>query len=762
MPSADLFLSVAAFGTDPLLLRVDVQNDVTDPDGLRIDASIDGTAGAMAIPTTLARQRVSMRVYVDGVLVPELTACKVNLARNNNLQTWELTVPIHAGATGYAGDWRGNGTGLCKRRIDVYGVYLTSTGYHQVPLIYNGIADNEARESQGGALVTYTGVDAGGRYDREVTDFVLPPGSGLTRDRVVAIAARRCGVTEISLEESDVQMMHEFQMADASFIGPCQELADVEGRMIQWDRSGDMVWPQYGSGDLVPSSSRWSFTEKNFVRGSARLAQPGELITEVTVEGDIQEIQQACGYTTTQLIITTRSNAARKAPRFLQQSGSVYTANFQPSSTVLSTVRYERFETTRWCDTVVKERRVVRQWYNPEVARYTWNATTDTWDTIDGVYTDSDADDDSPAYQFSVESWMETEDDTTYHYWMVPGLEGGLAVPNLIPAWLDIGWGLGEVKGWDGLINGQGWYTVYDPVKFHGLKIGTKYKSKRWYAVRQYLKTRTLTIPLDLWEEIEPPDGREVLGSKESVTMGGEQYRVTEEGMTILGTDGRGYQTDEDVYSIGYSAIDGQSYLYGDQSERGESEESRKYLGCTYNEFISTGEQSHDEVVTITNGYGITTKSVQTTGLDSNLPAAERIPDSGPPMDSDIYADEIELADLYRKAYRTKSKPVSVTVTDLDLENCSTRGVHKASVSYLENEDEADWMARWLMDEARAGVFEADLAGANFFISPGDWCASVRFLALGLNPTPGRVEEVSWDWRAGSALNTSVKFLLYP
>ena len=49
MPSADLFLSVAAFGTDPLLLRVDVQNDVTDPDGVRIDASIDGTAGSMAI-----------------------------------------------------------------------------------------------------------------------------------------------------------------------------------------------------------------------------------------------------------------------------------------------------------------------------------------------------------------------------------------------------------------------------------------------------------------------------------------------------------------------------------------------------------------------------------------------------------------------------------------------------------------------------------------------------------------------------------------
>ena len=59
---ADLFCRVDAFGGLPLELRVQVQNNVDDPDGLRLDASIDGTAGAMAVPTSIAKQKIAMRV----------------------------------------------------------------------------------------------------------------------------------------------------------------------------------------------------------------------------------------------------------------------------------------------------------------------------------------------------------------------------------------------------------------------------------------------------------------------------------------------------------------------------------------------------------------------------------------------------------------------------------------------------------------------------------------------------------------------------
>jgi hypothetical protein len=67
-----------------------------------------------------------------------------------------------------------------------------------------------------------------------------------------------------------------------------------------------------------------------------------------------------------------------------------------------------------------------------------------------------------------------------------------------------------------------------------------------------------------------------------------------------------------------------------------------------------------------------------------------------------------------------------------------------------------------LIDEARAGIFEGDLAGANFFIEPGDWCGSIRYGQLGLGSTPGRVDEVTWDWKVGTVLNTRIKVLLYP
>ena len=154
--------------------------------------------------------------------------------------------------------------------------------------------------------------------------------------------------------------------------------------------------------------------------------------------------------------------------------------------------------------------------------------------------------------------------------------------------------------------------------------------------------------------------------------------------------------------------------------------------------------------------------SVATTGLDSFLPAAERIPDSGVTQDTDVYTDDAEQAELYRRAYRTQTKPVSVTVTDEELESRSTRGVHKVRSAYSESEDEADWLARWLLDEGSAGVFDGDLAGANFFVEPGDWCSLIRYRQIGLAGSEARIEEVTWDWKAGSVLNTKIQALLYP
>jgi len=763
---ADLFCRVDAFGSDPLSLRVQVQNNVSDPDGLRVDAAIDGTAGAMAVPTSIARQKINMRVYVDGSLVPELHACRVTRSRKQNLQTWEITLPIHPGTTGYAGDWTGNGVTLCKKRIDIYGVYQTSTGYHEIPLISNGITDNEGRESNGGALVTYTGVDRGGRYDKEVADFILPPGSGLPRDRVVEIAARRCGVEDISLEHSDAVMLHEFQMADAPFLGPCQELADVEGRVIQWDRSGDMIWRRYGSGALVPSSSRWSFTERNFVAGSCKLSQPGELITEITVEGDLQEIVGPCGDTTSRVTITTTSINGPTSPLYQQNSGA-YTVNPQPAALDAPiTIKVETFDKTTRCGILVFERRTVYEWFNPEASRYEWNAATDSWDRIANVYTDDNTDDDSPAYLYSRQAWLKTEVDETWHYWMREGFEGQTLIP--LCSRLDMGYGLRAPKGWDGTSGGNGYIPANESTHSYargieGCKIGTRTVSKRRYGIRQYVKSRLVTsYPYDIWEEVEPANGWKVLGGKESIVGDSEQLFTTEQVVNILGTDGNGYQTDDDVYRFQYFVRKGSDYLYGDETERAESAESLQFTGATYTKFIGTGKTSHDEIVTETNQDDRTVSTVATTGLESYMPAAERIPDSGPTTDTDVYTDDTEQTELYQKAYLTESKPISVTVTDDELEHCSTRGVHKVHSNYLESEDEADWLARWLLDEGAAGVFDGELAGANFFVEPGDWCALIRYRQIGLAGCSGRIEEVSWDWRAGEPMNTKIQALLYP
>lgn len=768
MPSADLVLAVSAFGSDPLRLNVSVQNNVDDPDGLRIDAAIDGTAGAMALPTSLVPQKAALRVYVNGSVVPELTACRVTRGRDNHLQTWEFTVPIHRGATGYAGDWRGHGNGLCIKRVDIYGVYKTSTGEHEIPLITNGIADSEARESGGGAFVTYQGVDAGGRFDGEMIDLVLPPGSGLPRQRVVQIAATRAGVEDISLETSSVPMMKEFQLADSQFIDPCQEIAEVEGRMIQWTRDGYLHWPQYGSRDLVPSSSRWSLTEKHWVMGSARLSQPAELITEVTVEGDEQVLVGACGDVTTVVKIKTQTTDGPVSPAYQQSTGSVYTANpSRPAPSEAITTHLEILETTRRCGIIVYERRTLYEFFNKERTRYAWSTDDEAWVTLGIVYTNDNTDDDSLALNRSVEVWTLTEMDETFHYWFREGFEGPTAgaIPAR-PANLNMGWGLRAPIGWDGTTNGTGYIPANDPnhsysPDWEGCKIGTHKKSWRFYGPRKHVRERSITtFPLTPWEEIEPENGWEVLGNKEAIVGNREAFRLFSSEIVQYGSDGRGFLTDENVTRFGWFAPKGSAYLYGDDTVRADSQESFQYIGGDETKYIGAGEQTHDEIVTRTSENQRTVETVATTGLDSYLPAIERIPDSGPTTDTDVYRDDTELSQLYRKVYRTESKPISVTVTDLDLENCSTRSVHKVRNAYIESIDEADWLARWLIDEGMAARFDGELAGANFFIEPGDWCSTVRYRQIGVNGA-GRVDSVSWDWQAGEPIRTKVSILLY-
>lgn len=776
MPSADLFLRVAEFGNDPLRLLVQVQNNVTDPDGLRIDATIDGTAGAMATPTTLSPQKVEMRVYVANVLVPELHSVRVTRSRNNNLQTWEFSVPIHRTATGYAGAWVGGGTGLCKQAVSIYGVYKTSTGTHEIPLIVNGIADSEGRESQGGAIITYSGVDAGGRYDGEMIDLILPPGSGLTRDRVVKVAASRAGVPNISLETSDTEMNKEFQMADSQFLPPCQELADVEGRVLQWDRSASLVWPQYGSGALAGSDSRWSLTEKNWVMGSGKLTQPGDIITEVTVDGEEQVLVGTCGDLTSTVRITTTSLNGPIAPAWHQAASSVYTANPAPTApTEPITVRVEVFETTKRCGILVYEKRSAYEFYNPETSRYEWDAATDAWITLADVYTDDNTDDDSPAFSLIQDKWTLTEVDETWHYWM----RGGFRGPTTDAAFFTVAgsrsmltdWGLSAPIGWDG-------ETDYDPdsiqqddgsgyisAGFEGCKIGTLRSSQRFYAPRQYVATRAnYPYPRPFWEETEPANGWNVLGNKESIVGDVESLIQHSREVTQYGTDGRGFLTDEVVHRAEWWAPPGENavtgYMYGDGIERTQAAETFQYVGATWTRYVGAGEQSHDEIVTDSDYQGGVTGSVLTSGLDSYLPAIERIPDSGPPADSDIYEDDDELAGNYNRAYRTESKPISVTLTDDDLEGCVPRSVPKVQSAYIENEDEADWLARWLIDESMASMFDGTLAGANFFIEPGDWCDTVRYPQIGVDGA-GRVEEVSWEWKPGAPINTDVSIRLY-
>jgi hypothetical protein len=91
-----------------------------------------------------------------------------------------------------------------------------------------------------------------------------------------------------------------------------------------------------------------AFTERHWVAGSGKLTQPGELITEITVESDIQKVVGPCGDVTSRVTITTSSLIGPASPAYAQSAGSSYAANpASPALTSPITVKVETFDTTR-------------------------------------------------------------------------------------------------------------------------------------------------------------------------------------------------------------------------------------------------------------------------------------------------------------------------------------------------------------------------------------------------------------------------------
>jgi len=101
---------------------------------------------------------------------------------------------------------------------------------------------------------------------------------------------------------------------------------------------------------------------------------------------------------------------------------------------------------------------------------------------------------------------------------------------------------------------------------------------------------------------------------------------------------------------------------------------------------------------------------------------------------------------------------MEAVVLDESLEDNHPRRVMKFQAPYAENLAELEAMAWAILDAAAAAKVSFTLAGANFYVEPGQ-AVRLNLSPLGISHTV-RVVSVSWDF-SGGAITTSVRGEIY-
>lgn len=776
-------------------------SSLPDDDALEIDATVDFALGEAAAPLGLTAQCAGIVIKRNGALIEVASLMSVEVQRDydNNLQQWSLSVTLRDADGPFGNPFSHAGPALCKDEITIYGAYYVGNTTYLIPLIKDGIADAAQRSTDSEGVETINGVDHGGFFDQKLIDFVIPIGSGLDRAKAIELIAKEALEDEwIDLPSSDRPMMKEVQIADAQFLGPCQELADVENRRLLWNREGAFTWVKVGRQHEFDRGTRGTIDERRWVRGSVSTEHPGgEVVTRIIADGDAQVPGDCETVEVTQTITIKGMDGPQ---RQLYRQTKLGDGSGQPTYEALDplgawtdpqVVSVEVITRKEKCKTLLFERNVRWEYYNPEALRWEWDHHADPadseWDAVTpgilaftAVYTNDNGTPDSnePALYFDRPRWMIVSINETWHSWFQNGFEaridpgqGNYITPRGSGAWFlrpinaDI-----ALMSQDRLGNWVGPYA--------GVKIGTLFRSWGWNYIAAKVKDRDTTYPYATWEETEPVDGTQVTGDKRAVASDSlsfgpsvappyeglgmaESFTCIEQRATWFESNENGYLTGiyEDVAT--HRARAGNRYMYGDGLTYDDEYETFGFNDQTITQYVAAGDASHDEIVSRYGRDGTLYESVSSTGLDGYLPAAERMPGEASPQD-DLYDDEDQADETFIPSMRTDTKPISVEIEDIGLENCHVENKRQLNAPYAENEDELEEMAWAVIDESAAATVTGTVAGADFFIEPGDLYL-LKHGKIGLNHV-GRIKSVRWRWSPsspGEPINTEITARVY-
>jgi hypothetical protein len=725
-------------------------------------ASLDGSVTDIALPggTAGVVQEAGVEIYVDGELVPHdafVGSWSVSRSRRESVQSFSFGISLEEWGVSRFGDpFAMLGPPTCLKEIDIYGIYRSDTTgtIYRYPLLKRGIVDNVRRTSSptGGHHEYYNGLDQGAKLARQPVTIVFPVGHGMPRDRMAQRLLEAGGETLFDMQACR-NAYKEAQFVDADPVASSQELFDIEGRVVRWNRNGYVV-----NDKLKPASgvtSRFTITEEDILEESeVTVAFPGDVITEVVVTGTEQLIEEdeVCGYLTAPLTVESYRTFAVFVTTYRQLGDGSLTTSGGSEAPFQNQIA-ERIITKRTtrCGVLVREEVETYRYYNPWAARYQHYDSSGDREYIENVYLASgaSADDDTPAHAWREDKWTLVSRTVTNHYYDAPSYYGPL--PQ------NMAWGPIHPD-----MNGTPFGSQHVDIEPSGKYLGSMTEQFQWYnpraAVKRQIQLPSPPVSFDELPIYIPTETVLTTAQNEGVEYAYERFILTNRTFNMVRADEHGFIQRNTVVQYGYAVLaNGVDYQYSDGSLSDERYEQQTMIGAEATVYVQADENIHNEVVT-TSEVNKSDKSVVRTGLEGAPPAVDYLPGYEPvPVEEALTEEDAEYAVPARLG---ATRPIKVMLSADDLLTCHLPRIVKTSFPYAENMEELYEAALAMIHESLVCVVTITLA-AQFLIEEG----TPILLYHRPSGVDGRlviVDTVTWTGGADSATYTHLVLNIYP
>lgn len=766
---SDLHAVLAELTEPAALAGVALGSDTVDEE-LFGTADSDGTVDAAAQPRSTVAITVGFELVVDGSVVSLTRAMPgwtVTRSLDAQLQTWTISFALTDAEGEFGNPFTHSGPALCKKTVTLRGVYLTSTGLHRIPLITDGIADVTTRSVTVGSpsVEEFSGVDAGGRYDRKTVTLVLKPGHGFTRGAVVQKIAAKAGMLQTNVDPSGASCKKEVQLVDSDWLSVASEMMEVEGRTLVWDRDGLLSNPRTSRPESDEATA-WTFDERDFdAAAGIRIQHSADVLTDLTLttweqnlgsdecppeEHETESEEQAI-YKPLQELYDQLSS--------LSDSWVFNTVPEDTSEAELIPVKVVRRETIKRCGTLVWERAREWGWKNWIAPRMTWR-----WDhpTTPAEYafcplrcytSDNDEEGTSQGYEYEREVWSLLGATETFHFYQWPGY-GFQGTSGLSYAWPwnhhSYGSYLSSQASGDeqpgtpvaagptlGAVNPAGTYlgsitrqagpkyvraaamnegsTVSSnpaigtsPEDTGGLSTGTLWLGGGQDSIADYGGSAGSFIDTGYWM---PPAG--------AASTGGSYERIRPLSATVTVLRSYGSANIVEEFTAYYGWIirrGGTNYTFADGVKSADQHEHFTLAGSELVTYETTGEGEHVRTAVTRDEQGNVIGTFRETGEGAGpqLPMLDL-----PERDSSEYESPEQEDELVQPARRSDTKQIKVQVVAESLEECHEKSELKTEVEWAESEEELIAVGQRMVEDSAAATVNATLAGCNFFVEPG-------------------------------------------